>query len=129
MFKLSVCIALIALVCSASGKPAVLAPVVAAAAPAGVVTATSSQYVARNYNGIATAPVIAPVAAAAYTAPVAAAYTAPVAAAYTTSVAAPVAAAYTAPVAAAYTAPIAAAYTAPIAASYYPHTAAYTTVF
>uniref|UniRef100_A0A1B0FFF6 Uncharacterized protein n=1 Tax=Glossina morsitans morsitans TaxID=37546 RepID=A0A1B0FFF6_GLOMM len=132
MFKLSVCIALFALVCSVSGKPAVLAPVVAAAAPAGVVTATSSQYVARNYNGIAAAPVIAPIAAAAYTAPVAAAYTAPVAAAYTTSVAAPIAAAYTAPAAytaAAYTAPIAAAYTAPIAAPYYPHTAAYTTVF
>lgn len=57
------------------------------AAPA-VVTATSSQYFARNYNGLA-----APVVAAAYTSPVAAAYTAPVAAAYT----APVAAAYSAP--------------------------------
>lgn len=93
--------------CSAYAKPAVLA-----AAPAGVVTATSSQYVARNYNGIAAAPVVAPVAAA-YTAPVAtAAYTAPVAAA-------------------AYTAPVAAAYAAPYAsyASYYPYSAAYTTVF
>lgn len=76
-----------------------------AAAPAGVVTATSSQYVARNFNGVAAAPVVA----AAYTAPVAAA-------------------AYTAPVAAAaYTAPVAAAYSAyPYAA--YPYSAAYTTV-
>lgn len=100
------------LACS-EAKPAVLVD----AAPA-VVTATSSQYVARNFNGIASAPIVAPVAAA-YTAPVAAAYTAPVAAAYT----APVAAAYSAPIAtAAYTAPIASAYSA------YPYTAAYTTV-
>ncbi|XP_037720628.1 cuticle protein 63-like [Drosophila subpulchrella] len=33
------------------------------AAPAPVVTATSSQVITRNYNGIADAPVIAPVAA------------------------------------------------------------------
>uniref|UniRef100_A0A1I8MJM3 Cuticle protein n=1 Tax=Musca domestica TaxID=7370 RepID=A0A1I8MJM3_MUSDO len=121
MFKLSVFIALFALVCSAYAKPAV----VAAAVPTGVVTATSSQYIARNYNGIAAAPVVAaaytaPVAAAAYTAPVAAAYTAPVA---TAAYAAPYTAAYAAPYAAAYAAPYAAAYTA----GYAP--AAYTTVF
>lgn len=52
-----------------------------------VVTATSSQYVARNHNGFA-----APLVAAAYTSGVAAPYvSAPVAAAYTAS---PYAAAY-----------------------------------
>lgn len=106
VFKIAI---VLALACTVSAKPQFIysAPV-AAAAP--VVTATSSQYIARNYNGIAAAPVVA----AAYTAPVAtAAYTAPVAAA-----------AYTAPVAAAYTAP-AAAY-----ASYYPYNAAaYTSFF
>ncbi|EDW30422.1 GL17843 [Drosophila persimilis] len=129
MFKLSALVVLVAAIaCSvAEAKPAV---VVGAAVPAGVVTATSSQYVARNFNGVAAAPIVAPVAAA-YTAPVAAAYSAPVAAAYS----APVAAAYTAPVAAAYSAPVAAAYTAPVAAAYsaypyasYPYAAGYTTV-
>ncbi|XP_037815400.1 uncharacterized protein LOC119606090 [Lucilia sericata] len=88
MFKFAFVI--FALIACAAAKPGLLtaaplaytAPVVAA--PAGVVTATSSQYIARNHNGIATAPVVAPVAApvvaktVAYTAPVAAplAYTA-----------------------------------------------------
>ncbi|XP_017494452.1 PREDICTED: vitelline membrane protein Vm26Ab-like [Rhagoletis zephyria] len=135
MFKSCILFAVLAFVACASAKPAV----VAYSAP-GVVTAQSSQYIARNYNGVAAAPVVAaaytapavaaaPVAAA-YSAPVAAAYTAPVAAAYS----APVAAAYTAPVAAAYTAPVAAAYSAPVAsypsyASYYPYNAAYTVAF
>ncbi|XP_035772621.1 vitelline membrane protein Vm26Ab-like [Anopheles albimanus] len=99
MFAKVICFVAIAVACAA-GKPLTAAVV---AAPA-VVTAQSSQVIARNYNGIA----------AAYTAPIAAAYTAPIAAAYT----APVAAAYTAPVAAAYTAPVAAAYSAPLAAAY-----------
>jgi len=101
----SALVVLCALVASsvAEPKPAFLAAAPVVAAPAGVVTATSSQYVARNFNGVAAAPVVA----AAYTAPVAAAYTAPVAAAYT--------------------APVAAAYSAyPYAA--YPYTAGYTTV-
>ncbi|SPP87033.1 vitelline membrane protein Vm26Ab [Drosophila guanche] len=111
MFKLSALVVLVAaLACSvAEAKPGVV--VGAAAVPAGVVTATSSQYVARNFNGVAAAPIVAPVAAA-YTAPVAAAYTAPVAAAYT--------------------APVAAAYSAYPYASYpyasYPYAAGYTTV-
>ncbi|XP_053696165.1 vitelline membrane protein Vm26Ab-like [Sabethes cyaneus] len=113
MFTKVIVLVAVAIAC-VNGKPLVAAPLVAAA-PA-VVTAQSSQYVARNYNGIAAA-YTAPVAAA-YTAPVAAAYTAPVAAAYT----APFAAAYTAPVAAAYTAsPYAAAYTTYAASPYYPY--------
>ncbi|XP_034657538.1 LOW QUALITY PROTEIN: vitelline membrane protein Vm26Ab [Drosophila subobscura] len=126
MFKLSALVVLVAAIaCSvAEAKPGVV--VGAAAVPAGVVTATSSQYVARNFNGVAAAPIVAPVAAA-YTAPVAAAYTAP-AAAYTS----PVAAAYTSPVAAAYTAPVAAAYSAYPYSAYpyasYPYAAGYTTV-
>ncbi|BFF99749.1 vitelline membrane protein Vm26Ab [Drosophila madeirensis] len=119
MFKLSALVVLVAAIaCSmAEAKPGVV--VGAAAVPAGVVTATSSQYVARNFNGVAAAPIVAPVAAA-YTAPVAAAYTSPVAAAYTS----PVAAAYTAPVAAAYSAYPYSAY--PYAS--YPYAAGYTTV-
>lgn len=39
------------------------APVVAVPAPAPVVTAYSSQYVARNYNGVAVAPAVVPSAA------------------------------------------------------------------
>ncbi|XP_037815421.1 uncharacterized protein LOC119606108 [Lucilia sericata] len=46
-----------------SAPLAYTAPAAVVAAPAGVVTATSSQFVARNHNGIATAPVVAPVAA------------------------------------------------------------------
>ncbi|XP_058454375.1 vitelline membrane protein Vm26Ab-like [Malaya genurostris] len=109
MFAKVIVLAAVALAC-ANGKPLVAAPLVAAS-PA-VVTAQSSQFVSRNYNGIA----------AAYTAPLAAAYTAPVAtAAYTAPLTASAyTAAYTAPVAAAYTAPFAAAaYTAPFAASAY----------
>ncbi|XP_052864316.1 vitelline membrane protein Vm26Ab-like [Anopheles cruzii] len=104
MFAKVIVFVAIAVACAA-GKPLTAAVV---AAPT-VVTAQSSQFVSRNFNGLA----------AAYTAPVAAAYTAPVAAAYT----APVAAAYTAPFAAAYGygAPLAAAYTASPYAPYYPY--------
>ncbi|XP_023036965.1 vitelline membrane protein Vm26Ab [Drosophila willistoni] len=98
--KLAIVVLCVVLACSlVNAKPDVLA--------APVVTATSSQYVARNFNGIAAAPIVAPVTAA-YTAPVAAAYTAPVAAAYT--------------------APVAAAYSAYPYASY-PYAATYSTVF
>ncbi|TDG48107.1 hypothetical protein AWZ03_005524 [Drosophila navojoa] len=93
MFKLSAALFVLCavLACSlAEAKPAVLVD----AAPA-VVTATSSQYVARNFNGIAAAPIVA--AAAAYTAPIAAA---PVSSA-----------AYTAPLAYPYSYPYTAAYT------------------
>uniref|UniRef100_A0A1A9V5X4 Uncharacterized protein n=1 Tax=Glossina austeni TaxID=7395 RepID=A0A1A9V5X4_GLOAU len=94
------------------------------AAPSPVVTATSSQVVARNFNGIATAPIIAPVAPVApLAAPFAAAYTAPVAAPiYTTNTPfAKYAAAYPAPLVARHAAlPYAyrtvPAYTAPAAA-------------
>ncbi|XP_055842392.1 uncharacterized protein LOC129909330 [Episyrphus balteatus] len=153
MFKL-IAIVVLALACTVSAKPQLLysAPVVAAA-PAPVVTASSSQYIARNYNGIAAAPVVAaaytaPVAAAAYTAPVAAAYpyaTYPYTAAFAIclfaliavvaakpAVIAPLAySAYSAPLVAspytaAYTAPYAAAYSAPYAAySAYPYASAY----
>ncbi|XP_058819025.1 pupal cuticle protein C1B-like [Topomyia yanbarensis] len=115
MFAKVIILAIVAIACT-NGKPLVAAPLVAAS-PA-VVTAQSSQFISRNYNGIA----------AAYTAPVAAAYSAPfAAAAYTAplSSSAYTAAAYTAPVAAAYTAPFAAAYTAPVAAAA-PLAAAYT---
>ncbi|XP_034105599.1 translation initiation factor IF-2-like [Drosophila albomicans] len=66
MFKCTIVIC--ALIACVAAKPGLLhaplvaaAPVIAAPAPA-VVTATSSQVVARNFNGIATAPLIAPVA-------------------------------------------------------------------
>ncbi|XP_030570099.1 cuticle protein 16.5-like [Drosophila novamexicana] len=79
MFKYLQTIVILAIIACASAKPGLLlgeqlaysAPIVAAApaavvaAPAPYVTATSSQVFARNYNGIATAPVVAaaPVAA------------------------------------------------------------------
>uniref|UniRef100_A0A1I8MPZ5 Cuticle protein n=1 Tax=Musca domestica TaxID=7370 RepID=A0A1I8MPZ5_MUSDO len=103
MFKFAVVV--FAVIACAAAKPGLIgAPLaytapaaVVAAAPAPVVTATSSQYVARNYNGIATAPVVAPVAT-------------PVVA---KTVAAPlVAKTFAAPVAAAYAAPL--AYSAPL---------------
>ncbi|XP_073841243.1 uncharacterized protein [Musca autumnalis] len=114
MFKFAV--VLFAVIACAVAKPGLVTPLaytapaaVVAAAPAPFVTATSSQYVARNYNGIATAPVVAKT----FAAPVAAAYTAPVVA---KTFAAPVAAAYTAPVVAKYAATYAApfAYSAPL---------------
>ncbi|XP_016989204.1 cuticle protein 38-like [Drosophila rhopaloa] len=108
MFKYAVVV--LALIACAAAKPGLLgaplaytsplaytaplaysAPVVAAPDP--VVTATSIQVIARNYNGIAAAPLIAPVAA-----PVVAKYTA-----------APLA--YSSPLA--FSAPL--AYTAPLA--------------
>ncbi|KAM8708147.1 hypothetical protein ACLKA7_015161 [Drosophila subpalustris] len=100
MFKLTFVI--FAIIACAAAKPGHLlgqqlaysAPVVAAPAP--YVTATSSQVIARNYNGIATAPVVAPVAA-----PVIAKYAAaPLAAplAYSSPLAAPLA--YSSPLAA-----------------------------
>ncbi|XP_073839100.1 uncharacterized protein [Musca autumnalis] len=103
MFKFAVVI--FAVIACAAAKPGLVTPLaytapaaVVAAAPAPFVTATSSQYVARNYNGIATAPVVAktfaaPVVAktfaAAYTAPVTAAYSAPVVTKYAATYAAP----------------------------------------
>ncbi|XP_032575819.1 cuticle protein 67 [Drosophila sechellia] len=104
MFKYAVVV--LVLVACAAAKPGLLgaplaytaplaysAPAGVVAAPAPVVTATSSQVIARNYNGIAAAPVIAPVAA-----PVVAKYAA-----------APLA--YASPLA--YSAPL--AYTSPLA--------------
>ncbi|EDX11071.1 GD14804 [Drosophila simulans] len=74
MFKYAVVV--LALVACAAAKPGLLgaplaytaplaysAPAAVVAAPAPVVAATSSQVIARNFNGIAAAPVIAPVAA------------------------------------------------------------------
>ncbi|XP_037721289.1 uncharacterized protein LOC119554450 [Drosophila subpulchrella] len=74
MFKAAVVI--LAIVACVAAKPGLLgaslaytaplaysAPAAVVAAPAPVVTATSSQVIARNYNGIAAASVIAPVAA------------------------------------------------------------------
>ncbi|XP_065360826.1 cuticle protein 70, isoforms A and B-like isoform X2 [Calliphora vicina] len=106
MFKFAVVI--FAVIACAAAKPhligaplAYTAPAAVVAAPAPFVTATSSQVIARNYNGIATAPIVAPVA---------------------TPVAAPVVAKY----AAAYTHPL--AYSAPVVAKYasaYSHPLAY----
>ncbi|XP_065359318.1 uncharacterized protein LOC135953368 isoform X3 [Calliphora vicina] len=87
MFKFAVVI--FAVIACAAAKPGLIgaplayaAPAAVVAAPAGVVTATSSQFIARNHNGIATAPIVAPVAtpvvakyAAAYSHPLA--YSAP----------------------------------------------------
>ncbi|XP_002027408.2 cuticle protein 16.5 [Drosophila persimilis] len=68
MFKFAAVI--LAVLACASAKPGFLsaplaytAPAAIVAAPGPVVTATSSQVFARNYNGIAAAPVIAPIAA------------------------------------------------------------------
>ncbi|TMW51904.1 hypothetical protein DOY81_003033, partial [Sarcophaga bullata] len=67
MFKYAVVI-FAAIACVAAkphliGAPlAYAAPAAVVAAPAPVVTATSSQVVARTYNGIAHAPIVAPVA-------------------------------------------------------------------
>lgn len=85
------------------------APLVAAPA----VVASSSQVIARNYNGLAAPIVAAAPYTAAYTAPFAAAYTAPLAAAYTAPFAPAHYAAY--PYASsAYTLPYASAYSAPL---------------
>ncbi|XP_061394638.1 cuticle protein 70, isoforms A and B-like [Musca vetustissima] len=110
MFKFVVVI--FAMIACAAAKPGLVTPLaytapaaVVAAAPAPFVTATSSQYVARNYNGIATAPVVAPVVAKTVAAPIVAkTFAAPVAAAYTTPVVAKYAATYAAPFA--YSAPL-----------------------
>ncbi|XP_075163450.1 uncharacterized protein LOC142236081 [Haematobia irritans] len=113
-----------ALIACVSAKPglfgtplAYTAPAaVVAAAPAPFVTATSSQVVARNYNGIATAPIVAPVAAPIVTkafAPAATPFATPVVA---KTFAAPLAAAaYTTPVVAKYAAGTPLAYTSPLA--------------
>uniref|UniRef100_A0A1I8P2F4 Cuticle protein 16.5-like n=1 Tax=Stomoxys calcitrans TaxID=35570 RepID=A0A1I8P2F4_STOCA len=119
MYKFAVVI--FAVIASAAAKPGLIgAPLaytapaaVVAAAPAPFVTATSSQVVARNYNGIATAPIIAAPVVAKTIAPVATAFAAPVVA---KTFAAPVAAAYAAPAVAttsfAYGAPL--AYSSPL---------------
>ncbi|XP_061387507.1 uncharacterized protein LOC133322537 [Musca vetustissima] len=67
MFKFAVVI--FAIIACAAAKPGLVTPLaytapaaVVAAAPAPVVTATSSQFVARNHNGIVSAPIVAPVA-------------------------------------------------------------------
>ncbi|KNC31938.1 hypothetical protein FF38_05027 [Lucilia cuprina] len=117
MFKFTVVI--FALIACAAAKPGLIGAPLAYTVPAaaGVVTATSSQFIARNHNGIVSAPVVAPVAApvvaktVAYTAPVAAAYTAPVVAKYAAAYAHLLA--YSAPVVAKY----AAAYSHPLAYS------------
>ncbi|CAD7082691.1 unnamed protein product [Hermetia illucens] len=101
MFKTVILFAVIA---CAFAKPGVIAPLaysapVVAAAP-GIVTASSSQVVARNYNGLA-APLVAAAAPVAYTAPAVAAYSAPLA---YTAAAAPVA--YAAGIAPAVAAPL-----------------------
>ncbi|EDV90882.1 GH24646 [Drosophila grimshawi] len=95
MFKYTIVI--LAIIACAAAKPGLLlgqqlaytAPAAVVAAPAPFVTATSSQVIARNYNGIAHAPVIAPVAApviAKYAAaPLAAPVAAPVIANYAAS--------------------------------------------
>ncbi|XP_023158741.1 angiomotin-like, partial [Ceratitis capitata] len=58
-------VVLFAILACAAAKPHILAGApVAFAAPAPVITATSSQVVARNHNGIAFAPVVAPAAIA-----------------------------------------------------------------
>ncbi|XP_014100127.2 pupal cuticle protein G1A [Bactrocera oleae] len=97
MFKYAV--VLFALIACASAKPGILAAAPQAyAAPSGVVTATSSQVIARNYNGIAAAPFVAatPVAAPLVTRYAAAA---PLAAPFVAAqyAAAPLAAHYAAP--------------------------------
>ncbi|XP_025420583.1 uncharacterized protein LOC112690727 [Sipha flava] len=61
LFALVACSLAVVSVAAPSGLPlAFSSPIVA---PAPVVTAYSSQYVARNYNGIAVAPAVVPSAA------------------------------------------------------------------
>ncbi|SPP76582.1 Hypothetical predicted protein [Drosophila guanche] len=127
MFKYAVVIC--ALIACVAAKPGLLhAPLAAPlfAAPAPVVTAASSQVVARTFNGIATAPVIAqvPVAPAPVPVPVvrtvAAPFAAPLAAPLPAPIvrAAPFAAQYAAPFGTPFAAPLAAPYTAPFAHPY-----------
>ncbi|XP_068148957.1 cyclin-dependent kinase inhibitor 1C-like [Drosophila tropicalis] len=116
MFKFAVLI--LAVAGCAMAKPGILAPVAPlaytapaalVAAPAPVVTATSSQVFARNYNGIATAPVIAPapvIAKYAVPAPIAAPLAAPLAAAPLAVAGSPILAKYASPAALAYSAPL-----------------------
>uniref|UniRef100_T1H3K5 Uncharacterized protein n=1 Tax=Megaselia scalaris TaxID=36166 RepID=T1H3K5_MEGSC len=111
MFKIT--LAIFAVIACAAAKPglaplAYTAPVVAAP---GVVTATSSQFIARNHNGIV-APVVAPVAAK-IVAPAPLAYTAPVAYSSPIAASAPIVKAAT-PLA--YTAPV--AYSSPLVHSH-----------
>ncbi|KAL5292121.1 hypothetical protein ACFFRR_011123 [Megaselia abdita] len=68
MFKIT--LAIFAVIACAAAKPGLVAPLAYSApvvAAPGVVTATSSQFVARNHNGIV-APIVAP-SHFAYTAP------------------------------------------------------------
>ncbi|XP_055915337.1 cuticle protein 12.5-like [Eupeodes corollae] len=120
MFKYIIVI--LAVIACAAAKPGVLAPLaysspLIAAAP-GVVTATSSQVIARNYNGIASAPLLA---AAPIAAPLTAArYFASPYAAAAPLVASPFAANY---LASPYTAPL--GYSAPLTASPLGYASAY----
>ena len=91
-------LAIFAVIACAAAKPGLVAPLAYTApvvAAPGVVTATSSQFIARNHHGIV-APVVAPVAAK-IVAPAPLIYTAPI-----VKAAAPLA--YTAPVA--YSSPL-----------------------
>ncbi|XP_055913494.1 cuticle protein 16.5-like [Eupeodes corollae] len=92
MFKFTVVI--FAVIACAAAKPGFVAPLaysapLVAAAP-GVVTATSNQVIARNYNGIASAPIYAAAPAPVVAAPAIAKYVA------ATPLAAPLAAQYVA---------------------------------
>ena len=115
-----------ALIACAAAKPGLLSAPLAYSVPAPFITATSHQVIARNYNGIAHAPIVA---AAAPVAPVAKVVAAPVAVPAPLAVAphvAPVAARFVSPYASlpvGYSAPVnyAAApfaYSSPFAAKY-----------
>ncbi|KAL5292110.1 hypothetical protein ACFFRR_011115 [Megaselia abdita] len=72
MFK--IVLAIFAVIACAAAKPGFLAPLAYSApvvAAPGVVTATSSQFVARNHNGIVAPVVASPLAYSAYSAPLA----------------------------------------------------------
>nr|XP_043069894.1 cyclin-dependent kinase inhibitor 1C [Drosophila bipectinata] len=121
MFKYAVVIC--ALIACVAGKPGLLhAPLAAIPAPAPVVTAASSQVVARTFNGIAAAPIVAPVPVAPVPAPILRTVApvpvapAPVLRTLAAPLAAPIAAPLAAPLAPRFAAPFAAPLAAPLAA-------------